>query len=600
MTATERSGRRRWWPIVTAVVGACLIAALVVIAWPGGESEAATAQLTFSVRRGPLTINVNEGGTIKARDLAILKNEVEGQTTIIRLIEEGTMVKRGDLLVELDASRLQDDKIDQQIQVKNAEAAHIQSKEALAVAESQARSDIAQAELDYRFAQEDLKQYVDGEYPKLLQEAEANIQLAEEESVRATEKLEWSEKLFKEKYISQTERDADRLTMSRARLGLDLAKAELRLLEKFTYHRKIAQLESDIEQTQMALERVKRKADADIIQARADLEAKELEFQQQQSKLSKIEDQINKTRIYAPLDGMAIYATSARGSWRGNEEPLDEGQTVRERQELIYLPTAEAMVAEVKLHESSLEKVRPGLPARITVDALPGQSFSGTVMTIAPLPDAQMMWMNPDLKVYTTRIELDERARGLRTGMSCMAEIIVDRYEDALYVPVQTVLRVGGQATVFVRKGVGIEARPVVLGLNNNRMVRILEGLSEGEEVLLAPPLERATASAEQEDRQAIEVAGGADKTAETDGGKPEVSEQNRLDETGSGILPGPPSDGGEATPDGSRARPQGSAPGARPPGQGTEMPRGGRPDGAGDARPARPAGDDQSGRGGS
>ena len=53
------------------------------------------------------------------------------------------------------------------------------------------------------------------------------------------------------------------------------------------------------------------------------------------------------------------------------------------------------------------------------------------------LPDAQMVWLNPDLKVYATEIHLDGESNGLRTGMSCRASIVVDEYEDVVYIPVQ-------------------------------------------------------------------------------------------------------------------------------------------------------------------
>ena len=255
----------------------------------------------------------------------------------------------------------------------------------------------------------------------------------------------------------------------------------------------VAQLQSDVKQADMALERTKRKAVADVKQAEANLKAKESEHNRQQSKLEKIEEQIGKTRIYAPADGLVIYATSAqRGHWRSSTEPLDEGQEVRERQELIYLPTGTSVKAEVVVHESSLKKVRRGLPAVIKVDALPGKSFVGTVASIAPLPDAQSMWMNPDLKVYNTEIYLDGNDGDLRTGMSCKAEIIVEQYDDAIYVPVQAVLRVAGETTVFLADGNNYVARPVEIGLDNNRMVRIVSGLEPGELVLLTPPLKSA------------------------------------------------------------------------------------------------------------
>jgi HlyD family secretion protein len=63
------------------------------------------------------------------------------------------------------------------------------------------------------------------------------------------------------------------------------------------------------------------------------------------------------------------------GGRRFNTEPLIEGREVREREELIYLPTTSSAKADISIHESNLEKIRLGLPAVITVDALPGRKF---------------------------------------------------------------------------------------------------------------------------------------------------------------------------------------------------------------------------------
>jgi HlyD family secretion protein len=509
---SERKLRGRLSKTALVVIGASVFGAITfAMTRTVGSGAAHGAQPTFRVRKGPLTISVVESGTIKSLEQVSLKCEVEGQTTLIYLIPEGTRVKKGDLLVELDASRLQDDLIQQQISVENAEAAFIRARENLAVVKNQAESDISRAELDYQFAQEDVKQYVEGQHPQDVKEAEANITLAREELERAAEKLKWSERLYEEKYISQTELEADRLTHHRAQLNHELAVASLQLLEDYTSKRKLAELESNVEQMQMALERVKLQANADIVQAEADLKAKETELRQQRSKLEKVERQIANTKMFAPRDGLAVYATSVQGGGRHRMEPLQEGQAVRERQELIYLPSAESMMAEVQIHESSLEKVRIGLPVRVTVDALPGQVFTGRVAKIAPLPDAQSAWLNPDLKVYPTEIHLESTNQGLRTGMNCQAEIIVEQYPDALYVPVQAVLRIGAEPTVYVREGDRFEPHPIEIGLDNNSMVHVLAGLQPGQEVLLAPPLD---AKAEVKEPQlagtAIEPSGEA------------------------------------------------------------------------------------------
>lgn len=476
---------------------AVVVAALVVLGlWalarsPGGGDEGKGAP-TFEVRSGPLTISIAQGGTIRAMEQETITSEVEGQTTIIFLIEEGTRVSEGDLLVQLDDSALRDNLVEQQIRVQNAEASFIRAREGLAVTRSQADSDISLAGLKFQFAKEDLTQYVEGEYRQDLREADSTITLAEEQLQLADRKLEWSERLFREDYLSESERDTDRLARNRAQLDLELARAAKALLEDFTYKRDLAQLKSDVEQAQRALERAELTASANIVQAEADLKAREAEWHQQQGKEEKFEDQIAKTRMVAPRDGLVVYATSLQAGWRGNTDPLEEGQAVRERQELIFLPTADRMMAQIQVHESKLDQVRLGLPVVVTVDALKGKSFMGKVSRIAPLPDAASMWMNPDLKVYRTEVEIVGAQPELRTGMSCMAEIVVERYDEATYVPVQSVVRVGGRSTVFLRRRGRVSPVPVEVGMDNNRMIQILSGVEPGQQVLLAPPLREA------------------------------------------------------------------------------------------------------------
>ncbi len=485
--------------VVLVVLAGLAVAGAVALTTNGGATAENSDQPTFSVRRGPLSITVVESGTIKPREQITIKSEVRGQNAILYLIEEGAMVEEGDLLIELDSSSLQDEKVEEQIRVQNAEAAFIRARENLAVVENQSASDISKAELELQFAKQDLEKYTEGEYPQQLMQAENDITIAEEELQRAEQKRQWSEVLYKEKYISQSELQADELAAKKARLDLEVAKTDLELLKQYTHPRDLAELRRDVEQKEMALERVQRKAKADIIQEKAELAAKESEYARQQDKLKDTEEQIGKTKIYAPSPGQVIYATSTQFSWRGNTEPLAEGQTVRERHELIYLPTTGTMIAEIKIHEASLDKIQAGLDVTLTVDALPGKRYSGKVVKVAPLPDPTHVFLNPDLKVYRTEVLLTEKDPALRAGMSCTARVLVKEFDDAMYVPIQAVIRVGGQPSVYVKQGNDFKRMPVEIGLDNGSMIRIVSGVEEGDEVMLAPPLDAASVSVTEE-----------------------------------------------------------------------------------------------------
>jgi HlyD family secretion protein len=483
---------RRLGRILAMLLALTVLVLLVVwfkVVRAGGAPHMRRA--TFVTKQGPLNISVIESGTIKSQEKIIIKNEVEGRTSIISLIPEGTFVKEGDLLVELDASRLKDTKIDHEIRVQNAQAALVNASENMIVLQNQSISDVNVAELTLRFARQDLIQYRTGEFPNLETAAENAIHLAEEELTRAQNTLTWSEKLYNEKYISETELQADRLAVTRNKNRQTLAENDRMLLKRFTYIRNIKQLESDVDQAELALIRVQHRAKAEGLQAEAELRARELQYKRAQDLLKKIEDQLTKTQIRAPRAGMVIHATSAQsgGAGDGSRQPLDEGQEVHERQELIHLPTTDAYIAAIHIHAVNVEKVSVGLPVSITVHALPGMTFTGSLAKVAPLPDPHFVHMNPDLKVYGAEVHLSDHHASLHTGMSCKCEVIVAQYEQAVYVPVQAVKRVNGEAIVHVMAETGeIERRIVQAGLDDNRMIHITSGLTPGEVVLLVAP----------------------------------------------------------------------------------------------------------------
>lgn len=481
--------KRRAAVLAAVMVVGIIAAALAAVMLRQRAAAVTDTEPVYRVRRGPLTISVTEPGSVSALDQVEIISEVEGQTIILDMVEEGRLVEEGDLLVTLDAAGLNDRLVEQQIRVHNAEAAFVRARENLEVTRNQTEADIAGAELKLQFAREDRVKYEEGDYPKQLMELESRITLAREELEQSTQTLEWSQALFDEQYISKTELERDRLSRQRAELDLTLAQANLDLFKNYSHQRQRDQLRNDEEQAAMALARTRLRANADIVQAEADLRARDAEYERQKDRLERIEDQLRKTEIVAPRSGMVVYATTGRSRWSSGE-PLEPGQQVRERQTLIYLPSPGRMRVDVLVRESVLQMIERGQRARVTLDALPGREYFGRVVRIAPLPDAAMRWMNPDLKVYSTQINLDEGAIELRTGMSCRAEIIIEEYDDVLAVPIQAVLRIDGRPTVYVRSGRDFVAQPIEIGLDNNRMVHVLDGLAEGDIVWLTPPLD--------------------------------------------------------------------------------------------------------------
>ena len=463
------------------------LAALVWFIAAGSESDDANLAVEGqAVRRGPLRIAIVERGNLQAADAVVLKNEVEGRTTILYLIEEGTIVEKGDLVCELDTSELEERRVSQEIVVQNREASHVKAKQNYAIQESENVSNIQRSERELRFSKMDLAKYLEGDYPQQLQEKEEAIILSQEELQRAAQDLEWSERLAEKGFLENTQLEADRLGKRRSEIQLNQNTRAIELLKTYENPRRVDELEANVAESGRELDRINLQAKARIVDYDAEVRTSEAQLNLEREKLARIDRQIEKAKLYAPSAGMIVY-WQEESRWGGGE-PLQEGSEVRERQELITIPSAGSMIAQASLHESVIEQVELGMPCLINVDAIPEEELRGVIRFKAVLPDQVSRWVNPDLRVYRSEIRLIDANERLRPGMSCSIEIIVDELEEALYIPLQSVFIDAGQPVCFVSKAGRYEMRELEVGKNNGKWVAINSGVEEGEIVMLSQP----------------------------------------------------------------------------------------------------------------
>ena len=172
------------------------------------------------------------------------------------------------------------------------------------------------------------------------------------------------------------------------------------------------------------------------------------------------------------------------------------------------------MLAEVKLHESVLKKVKVGQKCRIFVDAIPGETLFGEVEFVAMLPDKNSWWANPNQRVFRTRVSISNENGDMRPGMSCAVEIIVAEIADTTYMPLQAAFTQGSQAICFV-DGKEVE---VELGQSNEKWIEVLSGVERGAVVALSPPAEFLTPNAAEFNEG---EAGGSERQGGADGSSP-------------------------------------------------------------------------------
>lgn len=468
---------------------ASTVVALLLLVWllkPSGSSESPTAY--YEVKRGDFTVSVVEGGTLAAVNEVSVRNEVEGTARVIYIAKEGSYVKKSDLVVELDSSQAQDQVNLQRINTEKATNALVTAQLTLDIQRSQTNSDISAALLKLELAKLDLDKFDKAQAAvSLLEATNKLVQVAAQLAV-IQDTYTNTVKLAAKGYETKMKEDSDRLSVLQNQNSLVIASNEIFMLVNFDLRKQRATFLASVEEAQKELDRVLQQSENRIAQYESDLITQSNTLVLNQKKLERDQKNLDACKIYAPQDGLVVYSVSENRF--SSESLIEEGATVRNRQELIKLPNTSRMKVTVKIHESNINLIRAGQSALVVLDSMPDTPFRAVVEKVGLLPDSQSRWGNPNLKVYNTEVVITDPLPDVKPGISAKAEIIVTNIADAISVPIQAVTTLQGRQVVYLANGGKPEPHPVEVGLFSTKFIQVLSGLDSGSRVLLSPPLD--------------------------------------------------------------------------------------------------------------
>ena len=440
----------------------------------------------FTVVPRTFGIVLKEKGELKAAESKDIKCEVEGRSTIISLIEEGTAVKEGDLLVELASDEIEERIRETELKEANAITAYEAAKTELEIQRDKNASDIRKAKLDIELKQLALEKYEKGDWEQARKDAEIAIDQAKILLERRQEDYEASKELFARNFITQTEYKEDEFNHQKAAWDLEKAEHARQVLEQYTHVASLRERQSAVEEATKEFDRVVKNAEAEETRKVRDLEGKQKELELIQDKLAKLRRQKVNCVIRAPGPGFVVYYSEG-SRWGSQDDQIKEGASVHERQVLMQLPDTSTMIVALRVHEAKTDKLNLGQQAVVSVEGIPGRQFTGRVTKIAVLADTQNRWLNPDLKEYETEILLDPADIALKPGVTAHVEILVDTIRDVLAVPVHAVYTKGRKRYVFRTSGSrDVEPVEITLGATGTEWAEVSEHLSAGDQILLA------------------------------------------------------------------------------------------------------------------
>jgi len=142
------------------------------------------------------------------------------------------------------------------------------------------------------------------------------------------------------------------------------------------------------------------------------------------------------------------------------------------------------MVAEVLVSEVDINRIRPGQPALLTFDGIPGRQYEGFVVDIPEVGEEQQGVVS-----FRVGIEVVDADRFIKPGMTTTATIVVEQLPAALLVPNRALRLSEGQRVVYVLRDGQVMPVPITLGAASEEYSQVLGGdLHPGDQVLLEPP----------------------------------------------------------------------------------------------------------------
>jgi RND family efflux transporter MFP subunit len=281
--------------------------------------------------------------------------------------------------------------------------------------------------------------------------------IARVEDLEIREQVRQAEATYKVSQASIRQREAD-LTLAKNNLDRSRNLYERQLLPQQTF--------DDV--------------DARYQAALAQLDLSRAQFDASKARLDELKITLSNTQIVAPVDGFIGKRYLDPGGFASTNAPVASVVDIRNVR----------MVAN--LVERDMRRVPAGTPAKVEVDAFPGEQFQGRVSRVAPVFD-------PATRTAEIEIEVPNPGFRLKPGMYSRVNLTIDTRKDAITIPRNALVDFEGKSGVFVAeaaqapegtRGGGpnptMTARfmPVQIGIRDGERIEVTSGLNDGARVI--------------------------------------------------------------------------------------------------------------------
>jgi multidrug resistance efflux pump len=465
------------------------------------EPAPSASPSTQKVKRDLLKVELTLKGVFEAKTMTevVLRPEVWSQFEVVKAVEHGQVVKRGDLLVQCDLTKIDEEISDLRTKTAISELALKQAEESLRMTEATTPLDLKLAERLRRNADEDLARFLKIDRPMLEKMADYYLKSSEHMLEYEREELRQLEKMYKADELTE---ETEEIVLRRQRNAVEAAEFMLQRARvnrdetlQIDLPRRQETMEQNSQRQEILAAKSKITLPVALEQQRRDLAKLKLDRAKDEDKLKKLVADRELLTVRATADGVVYYGQFTRGKWSGSDmmaASLRRGGMIAKNAVLMTIVAPRPMFIRAAVSEGDLDKIRAGLAATVRPAAYPDLKLAGSVTRLESIPTAPDAF---DAQIDVKLDASDNRAAAIVPGMSCTVKLVPYADRRALVVPAKAVfedeLDEDSRYVFVVGKDGKPQKRPVVIGKKADDKVEIIRGLTEQEEVLLERPQDK-------------------------------------------------------------------------------------------------------------
>lgn len=458
---------------------------------PADKAAAATHKVTA----GPLKVEVSLSGVIESsamQEVALFPKEWK-EWLVAEAVAPGTRVKKGDLLIKFETTKIDEALRDLEAGQALANLALEQAKKDLALLEESTPVNLAQAERAKKIAEEDLERYEKVEAELALKSTEVQLKLAAQVLEYNEEELKQLEKMYKADDLTE---ETEEIVLKRARNDVEQAKFRFELTKanharslKFDLPRAMEAKKDAARLASLGWEKARTTLPLALSKQKLDLEKLLLDRTKADEKLAEMKLDCEQMTLQSPADGIVYFGRCVRGKWPTAAEissRLRPGGAIQPREVVMTIVGDGKVFVRASVPEKELADVQPGTAGMAIPAAFKNSRLPVAVAEVSPIPISD--------GTFEARLNLTGKwTEPLVAGMACNVKLVPYKKADAIAVPAKAVftdeLDETQRYVYVVKEGKPVQ-QTVQVGRTSGERLEITEGLKAGDEILLDKPAE--------------------------------------------------------------------------------------------------------------